>query len=68
MDAADPPAVIIDNGSGLIKAGFAGDDAPCSIFPNIAGVGLPLLPPTHCSLQDQKAGTSALQLKTRKTI
>ena len=29
--------VVIDNGSGMIKAGFAGDDAPFSVFPNIVG-------------------------------
>ncbi|XP_069101115.1 actin, cytoplasmic-like [Argopecten irradians] len=30
-------AVIIDNGSGMCKAGFAGDDAPRSVFPAITG-------------------------------
>eukprot|EP00128_Syssomonas_multiformis_P010087 Colp12_sorted_trinity150504_noHs@20855 len=28
-------AIVIDNGSGVIKAGFAGDDAPKSVFPSI---------------------------------
>ena len=28
-------AVCIDNGSGTIKAGFAGDEAPRSVFPTI---------------------------------
>ena len=31
------PAVVIDNGSGMIKAGFAGDDAPRAVFPSIIG-------------------------------
>ena len=31
------PAVVIDNGSGVCKAGFAGDDAPRSVFPSIIG-------------------------------
>lgn len=31
------PAVVIDNGSGLCKAGFAGDDAPRAVFPCIVG-------------------------------
>jgi len=31
------PAVIIDNGSGMIKAGIAGDDAPRTYFPSIVG-------------------------------
>ncbi len=30
-------AVCIDNGSGTIKAGFAGDEAPRSIFPTYIG-------------------------------
>ncbi|KAJ3025515.1 UNVERIFIED_CONTAM: actin [Siphonaria sp. JEL0065] len=30
-------AVVIDNGSGMCKAGFAGDDAPRAVFPNIVG-------------------------------
>ncbi|XP_053377207.1 actin, non-muscle 6.2-like [Mercenaria mercenaria] len=31
------PAIVIDNGSSLCKAGFAGDDAPRSIFPALTG-------------------------------
>ena len=30
-------AVIIDNGSGFVKAGFAGDDTPRAVFPSIVG-------------------------------
>jgi actin len=30
-------AVIIDNGSGFVKAGFAGDDTPRVVFPSIVG-------------------------------
>ncbi|TDH69765.1 hypothetical protein CCR75_002358 [Bremia lactucae] len=33
----DIQAVIIDNGSGMCKAGFAGDDAPRAVFPSIVG-------------------------------
>ena len=33
----DIDAVVIDNGSGTIKAGFAGDDAPRAVFPSIVG-------------------------------
>lgn len=29
--------LIIDNGSGMCKAGFAGDNAPCVVFPNVVG-------------------------------
>ena len=30
-------AVVMDNGSGMVKAGFAGDDAPRAVFPAIVG-------------------------------
>jgi actin-related protein len=30
-------AVCIDNGSGTIKAGFAGDEAPRVVFPTLIG-------------------------------
>ncbi|KAH0786369.1 actin [Histomonas meleagridis] len=29
--------LVIDNGSGMCKAGFAGDEAPRSVFPSIVG-------------------------------
>ena len=31
------PTVVIDNGSGIIKAGFSGEDEPRSCCPNIEG-------------------------------
>ncbi|ELT97855.1 hypothetical protein CAPTEDRAFT_204377 [Capitella teleta] len=31
------PAVVLDNGSGMVKAGFAGEDAPRSVFPALVG-------------------------------
>ena len=33
----DVASVVIDNGSGMCKAGFAGDDAPRAVFPAITG-------------------------------
>lgn len=35
---ADIPALVIDNGSGMVKAGFAGEASPCVEFPSIIGV------------------------------
>ena len=35
--AETTPALVIDNGSGLVKAGMAGDDAPRCVFPSIVG-------------------------------
>jgi len=36
-DENETTALIIDNGSGMCKAGFAGDDAPRAVFPSIVG-------------------------------
>jgi actin beta/gamma 1 len=33
----DIAAIVVDNGSGMCKAGFAGDDAPRVVFPSIVG-------------------------------
>merc|ERR1712003_349218 len=33
----ETPAIVVDNGSGMCKAGFAGDDAPRAVFPSIVG-------------------------------
>merc|ERR1711963_1214632 len=35
-------AIVCDNGSGMVKCGFAGDDAPRAVFPSI--VGRPKMP------------------------
>lgn len=35
--ADDQTPVVCDNGSGVVKAGFAGEDAPRAIFPSIVG-------------------------------
>jgi actin beta/gamma 1 len=37
MGDEDAAALVVDNGSGMCKAGFAGDDAPRSVFPSIVG-------------------------------
>jgi len=33
----DAQTVVIDNGSGMVKAGFAGNEAPSCVFPAIVG-------------------------------
>lgn len=35
--ADDQTTCVIDNGSGVVKAGFSGEDAPRAIFPSIIG-------------------------------
>ena len=37
MGEEEVAALVIDNGSGMCKAGFAGDDAPRAVFPSIVG-------------------------------
>jgi actin beta/gamma 1 len=37
LDKDALPALIIDNGSGMNKAGFAGDDNPRAVFPSYVG-------------------------------
>jgi len=37
MGDDDKQALVCDNGSGMVKAGFAGDDAPRCVFPSIVG-------------------------------
>jgi len=37
MEEEDVAALVVDNGSGMVKAGFAGDDAPRAVFPSIVG-------------------------------
>merc|ERR1712165_7413 len=41
-DDDEVAALVVDNGSGMVKAGFAGDDAPRAVFPSI--VGRPKMP------------------------
>jgi len=42
MAEEEVAALVCDNGSGMVKAGFAGDDAPRAVFPSI--VGRPKMP------------------------
>jgi len=38
MDSGDNKPIVIDNGSGVIKAGFSGDNQPSVKFPSIVGI------------------------------
>ena len=54
----DVQALVVDNGSGMGKAGFAGDDAPRAVFPSI--VGRPKQAPrNHARKKDAYAGDEA---------
>jgi len=37
QDSEESQSLVIDNGSGMVKAGYSGDDAPRSVFPSIVG-------------------------------
>jgi actin beta/gamma 1 len=37
MSDDEVQALVVDNGSGMCKAGFAGDDAPRAVFPSVVG-------------------------------
>merc|ERR1719295_2486962 len=37
QECEEATSLVIDNGSGMVKAGFAGDDAPRAVFPSIVG-------------------------------
>ena len=37
MAEEEVTALVVDNGSGMCKSGFAGDDAPRAVFPSIVG-------------------------------
>jgi actin beta/gamma 1 len=36
-DEKEVAAIFIDNGSGMCKAGFAGEDEPRAVFPSVVG-------------------------------
>jgi len=36
-EEGDKAPLVVDNGSGMVKAGFSGDDAPRSVFPSLVG-------------------------------
>ena len=58
-------AVVIDNGTGMIKAGFAGDDAPRAVFPTV--VGRPKMPGIMVGL-DQKEVYVGEEVQTKRGI
>ena len=37
MGEEEQAALVVDNGSGMMKAGFSGDDLPRAVFPTVVG-------------------------------
>jgi len=61
----EPKAVVIDNGSDTIKAGFAGDDAPRSVFSTVTG--RPRVPGIMVGM-DQKHVYMGDEAKSKKDV
>lgn len=59
----DHPPIVIDNGSSLIKAGFAGDDQPRIIAPNVVGRSRHRSETTKISTDEQFIGSEAIKRK-----
>ncbi|CAK0864343.1 unnamed protein product [Prorocentrum cordatum] len=58
--ASEIAALVVDNGSGMCKAGFSGDDAPRTVFPSI--VGRPKMPSimVGMDIRDSYVGDEAM--------
>ncbi|BHF77487.1 Actin-6 [Sparganum proliferum] len=57
--AEDMQPLVFDNGSGMCKAGFAGDDSPRAVFPSIVGRPCQLSTAVVTGLKDSYVGDEA---------
>ena len=64
MEEEVKPNIILDNGSGYIKAGFTGDEAPKTVFPTC--VGYPLLYDGSNKVEDVKEFFIGADAETQK--
>ena len=60
---SDQQTIIIDNGSGMVKSGFAGEDAPRAVFPAIVGRPKHSNAMQGVALKSEYIGDEAMQKK-----
>ena len=65
-DGEDAQAVVVDNGSGMIKAGFAGNDAPRAVFPSI--VGRPKIQDVMVGMAQKEKIAMSVTRRSRKEV
>ena len=65
MNEKEGYTVIIDNGSGWIKAGFAGDYDPLAVFPTV--IGRPKMPGIMVGM-DQKDSYVGEEAEAKKSV
>ncbi|XP_070580857.1 actin-1-like [Ptychodera flava] len=69
FDADDErEAVVLDNGSGRIKAGLAGDDSPRAVFPSIIGTPRNQATKLQMEMRDSYIGDEAQRKRDLLTI
>lgn len=67
----DVETLVIDNGSRWIKAGFAGHDAPCAVFPSVVGLSryrTSTVMPVMSTLKQKYAGDEAIAKRGLLTL
>ena len=61
MTTQEAQNVVIDNGSGMVKAGFAGEETPRAVFPSIVGRPKYAKTMAGCATKDVYIGEEASQ-------
>jgi len=62
-ESQEETTVVFDNGSGMVKAGFAGDDAPRAVFPSVLGRPKHKQTMVGCATKDVYIGDAAQSMR-----